>query len=158
MNERTISHTSPSPGIAVTQSPPASHLSCSWGGISASCPPAPGPTDAPAAPGSAPHRLVYWPPRRCACPLATRTQSKSKRDGGRGKSSSCIHRVSVPQPRAHKSLLPTCNVTLLVAAIASSYDDGKTMLLVAIIKMGRGRHLLFSATAAITFLAQTFWS
>lgn len=91
--------------------------------------------------------LVLWQPRH-----------RAKAGWTEGKSSSCIYRVSVPQPRAHKSLLPTCNITLLVAAIASSYDDGKAVLLVAIIKTSRGRHLLFSATAEITFLTQTFWS
>lgn len=62
------------------------------------------------------------------------------------------------QPRARKSPLPLRSITLLVTGIASSHGGGKVVLLVAIIKMGRGRHLLFSATAEIAFLAQTFWS
>lgn len=47
---------------------------------------------------------------------------------------------------------PSC-ITLSVGAIVPSYGGGKAVLSVAAIKTGRGRHLLFSATAEIAFLA-----
>lgn len=158
MSRGAISHTSPSPGVTVPPVPAAPHVSCSRGGISASCPPAPWPRDGHAAPREAPHQLACCSPKGCASPPSAGVHSKSKK-GRRGGEESLLHRQGFcPQSRAHKYPLPTHSVTLSVAASASSHGGGKMVLLVAIIKTGRGRHLLFSATAEIMLLTQTFWS
>lgn len=138
--------------------PAAPHISCSRGEISASCPPASWPCRAPAALREVPHQLACWYPRTCARPSSARVQSKSKK-GRRGGEESFLHPQGFcPQSRAHKYPLPTHSITLSVEASASSHSGGKMVLLVAIIKTGRGRHLLFSATAEIALLTQTFWS
>lgn len=84
--------------------------------------------------------------------------AKARREGEGGEESLLHRQGFCPQSRAHKYPLPTHSVTLSVAASASSHGGGKMVLLVAIIKTGRGRHLLFSATAEIMLLTQTFWS
>lgn len=85
-------------------------------------------------------------------------RAKARREGEGGKESLLHPQGFCPQSRAHKYPLPTHSITLSVAASSSSHSGGKMVLLVAIIKTGRGRHLLFSATAEIALLTQTFWS
>lgn len=142
-----------------TPSPCSPTHSSSRGGMSASCPSASCPCHAPAAPEGYPtsclvgtqgvvlvvHQAGYW--------------AKSRRDGGGGKSPSFIHKVSVHNP-GHISTRsqPTALPCQWQQVLLPSHSGGKMVLLVAIIKTGRGRHLLFSATAEIALLAQTFWS
>lgn len=111
VNGRDISHASPSPGIAAPPSPSAPHTPHSSGGVSAHCPPVPQPPGTSAASEGVPHRLLCLPLNSLACPPATRARSNSRKEGGRGKSSSCIHRVSVrnrgfTNPFSHPAALP----------------------------------------------------